>query len=453
MEIYREPARDLPVRRFDVVIAGGGTGGVIAAIAAARMGARTALIEAKGYTGGLVAEGGTALHSFYNLYSHFNVPKKQVVGGIPWEIAGRMQEKDGATGQAEMRDGRNYDAVNLSVDVEVYKRESLEMLEEAGVHLFLNTFAAGAVKEEDRVLGVICESHAGREVFMADAFIDATGYGDLCAHAGAAFTLFNDHDVANSIGVGGVDVDAYYAFFEQKGAMVQSARGIRSGKPDRWVRVMPDFACMPEAFRVEASRIGMSSVITATRDDHFMFLKLNVRASASPVDRDAATNAEIELRKRQARAIELLREYIPGCEKAFIARSSPSLCIRRGRTIECDYDLTIDDVLGTRRFNDEILIFGFHDSAPRLHIQNGGWYGMPYRAICVRRLENLYAIGMLITSNRDAHMSTRNTVCCMAQGQAAGIAAALCAKRGEAARELPYPVLREALLSQGVILE
>jgi hypothetical protein len=99
------------------------------------------------------------------------------------------------------------------------------------------------------------------------------------------------------------------------------------------------------------------------------------------------------------------------------------------------------------------MAYGFHDSAPRLQIKDGGTYGVPYRALRVSGVDNLLAAGMLITSDHDAHMSTRNTVCCMGQGQAAGTAAALCAKRNWGTRELPYAELREALENDGVYLE
>ena len=452
MTTYREPARDIPVRAYDVVVAGGGTAGVMAAIAAARQGARTALIEAKGYTGGLVTEGGTALHSFYNLYTAFDVPQKQVVGGIPWELVSRLQAQGGATEHAAMLPGGDYDAVNTTVDVEAYKLLSLTMLREAGVALYLNTLVVDAVREGDRVTGVICESRSGREMFAAAAVVDATGYGDVCGRAGAAYTEPNDHAVANSIGVAGVDVEQYHDFFADMGAIEQAARAPRDGALDRWVRLQPSYAKMPQAFREEAAAIGLSSVVTTTHDDYFMFLKLNVQCEASPTDRDAATRAEVALRERQARAVALLRRYVPGCARAFIARSSPTLCIRRGRCVACDVDMTIEDIVQGRRFDDEVLLYGFHDSAPSIQIAGGGWYGLPFGALRVRGLENLLAVGMLISSDWKAHMSTRNTVCAMAQGQAAGVAAALCAQRGEGTRALPYPVLREALLAQGVIL-
>jgi hypothetical protein len=184
-----------------------------------------------------------------------------------------------------------------------------------------------------------------------------------------------------------------------------------------------------------------------------MFIKLNFQMRVSPTDRDESAKAELELRRRQAAAIELLREHVPGCEKAFIARTSPSLCIRRGRRIACDYDITHEDVVEARHFPDDVLAYGFHDLAPRYQVRGGGTYGVPYRALCVAKTDNLFAAGMLITSDHRAHMSTRNTVCCMGQGQAAGTAAALSAARNCGSRELPYADLRKALEAAGVYFE
>jgi hypothetical protein len=453
MSTYAQAARNVPVRRFDVMVAGCGTAGVIAAIAAARQGAKVIAVESKGYPGGIAVEGGTALHSFYNLWKAFpGVAQRQVVRGIPEELIERLAREGGTSGHAEMTVGYDYDCMCTAIDVEIYKRVAFEMLDEAGVFVATSTLVCDAVVREGRIEAVLIESRSGREAVVAQAFVDCTGYGDMAARAGARFTEPNDHGVANSIGLGGVNVEKYREFLEKQSGLTQLALGRRDGKDgqivrvDGWPRGMPELA-------EEARRIGLSFVTTTVHDDYFMFIKLNYQMPVSPTDRDAASKAELELRRRQAKAVELFQKYVPGCEKAFITRTSPALCIRRGRVIACDYDITLADVLGARHFDDDVMVYGFHDSAPRLQIQGGGTYGIPYRALLVSGLENLLAAGMLITTDHEAHMSTRNTVCCMGQGQAAGTAAALAAAHGCGARALPAGELRRVLASSGVVLE
>ena len=454
MNFYEEPAKKLPVKSVDVVVAGGGTAGVVAALAAARQGAKTVLIEAKGYPGGLVVEGGTGIHSFYNLWKAFpGVEKRHVVRGIPQEIVDRLARVGGTTGHVEMLKGYDYDAICTAVDTEIYKLVALEMLEEAGVCVCVNTLLVGAITDGGRIEGVVAESHSGREAIYAKAFVDATGYGDLAAHAGASFSEPNDYAVANSIGVGGVSVEKYFEFLDAHGAVREYSEGPRSGKPGKIVRLRGETKKLPPEFAEASGKIGMATTTTTVHDDYLMFIKLNYKMPVSPTNRDAAAKAELELRRRQTKAIELFRTYIPGCEKAFIARTSPSLCIRRGRLIACDYDISLSDVLDGRHFDDDVMAYGFHDSAPRLQIKNGGTYGIPYRALRPTGVDNLLVAGMLITSNHDAHMSTRNTVCCMGQGQAAGTAAALCADRGCGTRALPTEDLRTALEVGGVYFE
>jgi len=454
MEYYDEPAKKLPVSEYDVVVAGGGTAGVMAATAAARRGAHTALIEIKGYVGGLVVEGGTALHSYYNLWKAFpGVEKRQVVKGIPLEIIDRLSAVGGTTGHSEMTAGFDYDSVCTAIDTELYKVAAFEMLTEAGVDVKVNTLLAGAVVDGSRVEGVITESRSGREMFRAHSFIDCTGYADLCGFAGAKYSEPNDYPVANSIGVGGVSLEEYHRFMESHGALKESARGPRSGERDKIVRVGGNTDKLPVDFVKEANAIGMMTVTSSVHDDYFMFIKLNYKMSVSPTNRDAAAKAEIELRHRQQKAVELLRKHIPGCGKAFITRTSPSLCIRRGRLVSCDYDISLDDVLEGRHFDDDVMAYGFHDFAPRLQIKGGRTYGIPYRALLITGFDNLFAAGMMITSDHDAHMSTRNTVCCMGQGQAAGTAAALCSAQRCGSRELSYTSLRAALEEDGVYFE
>jgi len=450
-DYYEEPSKKLPIRKFDVVVVGGGTGGVVAALAAARRGAKTMLVESKGYTGGTVVEGGTALHSFYNLWKAFSgVKKRQVVRGIAQDIIDRMLAVGGCSGHAEMMRGYNYDSICTAIDTELYKLVTMQMLDEAGVFLAVNTLLTGAIRDGSRVRGVIVNSRSGREAVYAKAFVDCSAYGDLAAYAGAKYTVPDDYACCNSIGLANVDLDGYVAHLEDHGGSNQIAYGIRSGELGKVVRFNGGLG---GAFSAEARKIGMSSMITTVHDNYLMFVKCNFKVPGSVVNRDDMAKAELEVRKRQAKAVELFRKYVPGCKKAFMARTSPTLNIRRGRLITCDYDISHEDVIEGRHFDDDIMVYGFHDSAPRFQVKNGGTYGLPYRAFRVRGIENLLVAGMMITSDHRAHMSTRNTVCCMGQGQATGTAAALCAQKNCGTRELRFNELREALVKGGVYLE
>ncbi len=454
MQSYTVLSHSVPARECDVLVAGGGTGGVIAAIAAARTGARTILVEAKGYPGGTAVEGGTALHSFFNLYTAFpGVAKRQVVRGLPQELIDRLLRVGGSTGHAPAIQGTGYDSFCTAVDTELYKWVAFEMLVEAGVTVLVNTLVTGAICSGDRLQGITASSHAGEEAIFAKSFVDATGYGDLSAFAGAQFNEPNDHPVANSVGLGGVSMEGYYEFLQKYGAVSELARADYEGQPDRIVRLSGQEGRYPAEMRQALYDMGMHTVTTTLHDRYFMFVKLNYKMASSPTDRDEAARAELELRRRQVQAVEWFRQNVPGCEHAFIARTSPSLCIRRGRRIACDYDLSNDEVISGAHFDDDIMAYGFHDCAPRLQVKDGGTYGIPYRALVVSGIDNLYATGMMITSDWEAHMSTRNTVCCMGQGQAAGTAAALCAEAGIGSRDLSYDLLRKRLLADGVVLD
>ena len=456
---FIEDIKALPVREFDVIVAGGGTAGVMAAVASARQGAKTALIESKGYPGGTVVEGGTALHSFFNLWKAFpGVEKRQIVKGIAQEIIDRLLLVGGTTGHADTTTRYNYDSVCTAIDTELYKLKAFEMLAESGVFICVNTLVAGAVKKGSEVIGVITQSRMGREYFKARCFVDCTAYGDLSAYSGADYIELNDHPVCNSMGLGNVKIEKLYDFLKVNNAAGDIALGLRSGKESQIIRLGAEGTgssgnTLPSGFIEGIKQLGSGLITTTVHDNYLMFIKVNYKMNISPTNRDEVAKAELIIRQNQYKTLELFKQYLPGCEKAFIARTSPSLNIRRGRTITCDYDITSEDILEGRHFDDDIMVYGFHDEAPRLQIKNGGTYGVPYKALIVKNIENLLAAGMLITSNHSAHMSTRNTVCCMGQGQAAGTAAALCAAKKCGTRDLHYADLRKRLEQDDVYFE
>lgn len=455
MDTFIRSASTVSARHYDVVVCGGGTSGLFAALAAARCGASTALVEHKGYVGGIAAEGGCGLHSFYNLYKAFpGVGKKKVIRGLPEEFIDRLTAMGGASGHNETLMNYGYDSDTLCVDVEAYKYLANRMLVEAGADVLLNTMLVDADVTDGHINAVFTESHEGCQALTARVFIDATGFGDLSARAGAKLTECSDYAVANSIGIAGIDIDAYYAYLKEHSALKEYALGERSGVKGKLIRVDGDWEKLDPAYAKRAKEIGMQTVTTTIHDQYFMFIKLNMMMPVSPVYRDALADAEMELRRRQQEAIRLLREVIPGSEHAFITRTAPTITVRRARCITCDYDLSNEEILNATHFRDDVFTYGFHDRAPSMQIRDGSTYGFPLRAMQAQGCSNLYAIGMMVTSNQDAHMSTRNTVSCMAQGQASGTAAALAAASGCGdIRDLSYDRLRERLRRDGVYFE
>ena len=483
MKTFTEQAHKLPVRCFDVVVAGGGTAGVVAAIAAARTGAKTVLVEQKGYVGGTLLEGGTTMHSFFTLGKFFGRESRQIVKGIPQEIIDRLVAAGGCSGHLVDEVGIDYDEHCTLIDVEVYKIVAAEMLQEAGVTIYFNTLIAGADVENGHVKGVIVQSRVeGRLYFEAGAFIDATGWGDLSAYAGAEYTLPQEYSVANSVGIAGIDVEKYTKYLQENGGVSGITYGLRDGKEDQIVRVGAPFHKVlstlmaqhakaqgskarnmlnaadnpdnhiPLEVQKELARLALTLGFTTIHDNYFMYLKVNYVMKQGVTSQAEMTKAEIELRRRQRESLELLKKSIPGCEHAFIARTSPTLCTRRGRTIVCDYDIPNSEILEGRHHEDDIAFFGFHDCAPKMHVGGDGSYGIPLRAILVKGIDNLFAVGMMISSDYYAYMSTRNTVSCMAQGQAAGTLAAMAAKENVPLRQVPFAALKAQLLEDGVYL-
>jgi hypothetical protein len=129
--------------------------------------------------------------------------------------------------------------------------------------------------------------------------VDCTAYGDLAAYAGAKYIEPNDYACCNSVGIGNVDIDKYHEFMKSNGQIDQIAFGIRSGEPDKIVRVQGPRG---QAFSAEAGKIGMSAVTTTVHDNYLMFIKCNFKVPGTVINRDDMARAELEVRKRMAKS-------------------------------------------------------------------------------------------------------------------------------------------------------
>ncbi|MCL2231772.1 MAG: FAD-dependent oxidoreductase [Treponema sp.] len=438
----------------DVVIAGGGTAGVVAALAAARNGARTILVDRYGFLGGTMINGAGPLHSYFNLYKAFpGVEKIQVVRGIPQEIIDRMAAAGGSPGHLEMEKGGDYDSVITLIDWEIFKGVIFDMLEEAGVRILLHVVAAETVREGNQVKGIIIEGKSGREAILAKAVIDCTGDGDVAVKAGANF--IKQHattKVGMPFGMTDVDMPRLVKYLEENDMVYQFIRGDKGSEIDDIIRLGFELRKHP-AFKDYMDQFGiwgpLGFSLHASNYNHINGTSL---AKVDGADTEALSKAEIGLRKQVMTLSKMLKEHIPGFEKAYISWTPVCVGVRYTRVIDCEHDMTLDEIVNCKRFDDEVMLYGFHDCAPSIIIKDGGYYGIPYRAFLPKGVEGLLVAGRLITSTWEAHMSTRNTVSCMAQGQAVGTAAALAAKAGITPRQIDTAMLREVLKKQDVFL-
>jgi len=455
---YHEISCSVPVRyNCDVLVVGGGTAGVVAALAAAETGAETILLEKAGFLGGALIHGAMVLHSFFNLYKPFpGVPKMQLVRGIPEKIVEAMVEAGGCPGHVESDLGADYDSVATCFDPETYKWVALDLVDRAGVKLLLHTFVVGAITNGNKLEGVVAETKSGRIAIKAKVVVDCTGDGDVAYFAGAECIdrkRESDHAVSNTFGMGNVDLVRAKEFLEERGFLRRTAYGYKGSETDNVIRLGFDLTG-DETFAKQLKEMGTWGPMTAsTRPNQLTYINCTGIRGIDALDPEDMTKAEIFLRRQIAAVVEFLQKNIPGFENAYLNWTSPGICVRRTRTVICEYDITNEDITEGRGFPDEVARYGFHDLAPTYVVKNGGSYGIPYRALLPVRIDGLLVAGRMITTEYKAHMSTRNTVCCMAQGHAAGTAAAMAALRGQTPRELSITDLQDTLQAQGVYLE
>lgn len=455
MTEYINESIKTPIRYdYDVLVCGGGTAGLTAALAAARNGARTMLVERFGYIGGTLVNGAGPLHSFYNLYMAYQeAPKQQLVRGIPQEIVERMMAAGGSFGHLEQDKGGNYDSVITLLDWELLKDMAFTLLEEAGVKILLHTMVAGVQREGDRVSAVITEGKSGREAIRAKVVIDATGDGDVTALAGGEYVKRQDStSVGMPFSMNQVDMTRLVKYLKEHGLINQLIEGDKGSDRDHVIRLGFELKRVPQ-FTEFMEQEGMWGPLGFSMyENSFTYINAANLRNVDVTDSAEYSAAEIKLRHQVMKLAAMLKKYIPGFEQAYVSWTPATIGVRLTRVITCEHDMTLDEIVNGQRFPDEVYLYGFHDCAPRITIRDGGCYGVPYRALLPVRLQGLLVAGRCITSTWEAHMSTRNTVSCMAQGQAAGTAAALSVKESCLPRELSTDELRMTLKAQGVYL-
>ncbi len=440
-----EPARQTPVAdEVDVLVCGGGPAGTATALAAARGGARTALVENQLCLGGMATAG------MVNRLGPYHDQERIILGGIPLEVLralidrGLAQEPEiCAPGVCEPAT-RTCSPYWLVFDPEGMKRLLDELLADAGVKVLFDTRAVAPVMDDATIRGAIVESKSGRQALLARQVVDCTGDGDIAAAAGAPFQLGREGDgllqpVTLFFKCLNVDWPRAFAYGREH------ARELRNAALDQ---------------------VGNDFVLTGTdnwlhREETYFNCLHEHGVDATKVE--DVSRAAASLRKKMWANLEVLRRHVPGCEQASLIASAAALGVRETRRIGCEYTLTVEDVLAARRFDDQVYRYAcyvdIHEPRPGRTSEHAGRnlsagqsYGVPYRCLLPRGVENLLVAGRCLGATHAGLASVRMMPSCMAMGQAAGTAAAMAAESGRPPRDVDVAALQEALVAGGAIL-
>ncbi len=449
------------MKQYDVIVCGGGTAGMMAAIASARSGANTLLIERDGYLGGTATYG-------LPMLGFFSGDGCKVVGGLPQEIVDRMVSLGGCMGHS--RGGTwntssgeyNYDFSLTSYDPEILKIAAQEMALESGVSILFQTVVIGAQRKDGYISSVELMTVEGRQSLMARVFIDATGDAGLAWTAGFPTERRGEgkmQNVTNIIRVGNVDAERMVNSLMEEGVI----KGLR----DWHIRLLrgklldggEGYLFLAGHAEIWEDEEPVTFTGTCWRKEEMAF-NITRTVGVDPTLAEDINHAEINERNNINAVMKGLRERVPGCEKAYLISSSPRVGIREGRRIRGIYTLTEQEVLGSSEFPDGVARGAYpidiHDpkggKTQFSFIKEGGSYAVPYRCLIPEGSRNLLVAGRCVSTTGKALGSVRLSPCCMALGQAAGTAAAFTAKEDVAPAELNTGLFRDKLLEDKAIL-
>jgi len=427
----------------DVCVIGAGSAGSTAAIAAARTGATTLLVDRLPFLGGTST---AVLDTFYGFYTPGSVARK-VVAGIGDDVVaalrdlGPVLERPNTYGAGT---GITYLAEHLKV---VWER----LVTEAGARVLLHALLQAADVRDGRVESVVIATRAGLARVRATTFIDASGDADLCAFAGFGFETAGELDPAQtlttSFRMANVDMSRRntLAKAEFHALMAEAAESGDYDLPRREGsdHITPvDGVIATVMTRLDSYRRDADGSIVNTTDPWFL------------------TQADMAGRRQALEYVRFLHDRVPGYERASLVALGTQIGVRETRRVYGDYRVTRDDVLAARTFDDAIGLCGapiedHHGGADTVwqYLPDGQAVGIPYRSLLVRDAANVLVAGRCFSATHDAHASIRSMAQCMAMGHAAGTAAAMAVAGGREPRGLDIDALRDRLRRDGAILE
>lgn len=448
--------------KADVAVIGAGPGGIAAAVAAAREGAKVILVERQGYLGGNLGSGLPFL-------AMLDMHQRQVIGGLAEKMLDRLQEMNGTA-------GNKYCPFHLSTSTlnPFYTRIiCFEWAKQYGIQLLMHCELSNVLVEDNKLKKVTVVGKGQEIEIEAKVFIDGTGDGDVAYMAGAEYEKGQEDTKVLQppsllFNLGGVDFDEFCDYIEAHPEDLPYELGL--------THIQPGYDA--EFFRNNPGHIffGLNSMIKRLREegkcplnrDTIIYIKLPIPGevmvntirilNVDGSDIHDLSRAELESHLQIMPLIKMLQEHVPGFENCYLTSINPTIGVRESRRIMGIKKVTKENVIDGYIPDDSVGIYSYFID---IHSGDGAEtytktveepYGIPYGCTVAKDIEGLMMTGRCISVDAVAFGSTRIMPLCMAVGEGAGIGAAIAARKGIEPREVDTDEVRAKLLENGAIL-
>lgn len=450
-------SRQVPVEKTEVLVIGAGPAGLASAIASARRGAKTTLVENSGSLGGMATIG--LIGPFMSCYSVDG--EDQIVKGIFDEVVRKMEERGGAIHPSHIPAASPYSSFILRghdhvtpFEPNVLKMVAFEMCEEAEVKLklhtrFLDTTTTSS-NGEFQIKEAVVANKSGIQAIRAERFIDCTGDGDVAASSGVPMGKGREKDKKMQpcslfFRIGNVDSQKLITFVRKNFAVGErfSQKLIKKARKEMNYSVPKNWAGLYQTVKSDVWGVNHTRI-----------------QDVDGTNSDDLTRAHIEGLRQVFEALEFLRRYVPGCENVELNAVAEQIGVRETRRIRGEYVLTVDDVLSCTPFDDCVVAYGYpvdiHPPTGSLGVEftlpQGHHYEVPYRCLLPLKVENLLVAGRCVSATHEALGAIRVMPCCFGMGEAAGAAAALSLKEKVLPKKLDYKLLQKSLVEKGAYI-
>lgn len=437
------------MKKYDVIVAGGGPSGVAAAIAAARNGCKTLIIEKEACFGGMATVAGVPA------FGPFTNGVEDLIGGIGREILEHLKKECYHSPFYDRKPDRIEGIDWHPIDSEILKRVLDKMVLESGCEILFHTSVIGADVENGTIKTVTIYNKGGSQKLEACYFVDCTGDADLAAMAGVEFAYGDEHRQVQAstlcFKMANICMKTFLSYAERVGESGNLAIAVEKARQD-------------QDFPVNETKLGGIAFV----GEGVAVFNFGHVYDVKPLETENLTQKEMEARKNIPMLVAFLKNYVPGMRQAVLVGSGPSLGIRESRRIKGSYTLTKEDYFSRADFEDAIAYYSYpidlHAAMPEQGEAQekqyqeskyaiGESYGIPYRSLVSQHMSNLLVAGRTISAEREMMSSVRIMSPCFATGQAAGTAAALCINRRCEVSQADTKRLRKMLHQQGAYIK